>query len=343
MRAVVYDRPGSFEITEVPDPHPGQGEVRLRVLLAGVCGTDVTLHRGGFDPAYPLTPGHEVVGEVDEVGPGVDTLEVGQRVALDNQVPCGLCRMCQRGVPVQCVRLVAQGVSVPGGFAEHVVALAAKCHPVDDLEPELAVLAEPTACVVHGLDLLALRPGSDVLVLGAGPTGLILTQLLRAAGAFSVTVAAPTPAKLALATRLGADATVLLDRDRPEETVERLGGPADPRGNSGFDVVVDATGAAQVLQQTIALTRTRGTVFVYGMPHEGDRWAVSAHDVFRRELTIKGSCSQMNTFDRAVQALRTGRVRADEMITHRFRLEEYGAALAAVSDHACVKAVVAPA
>jgi D-arabinitol dehydrogenase (NADP+) len=280
-------------------------------VLAGVCGTDGHLHQGEFDPVYPLTPGHEIVGEVDEVGEGVTEVRAGQRVCLDNMQACGMCTSCRRARPQYCASAVMQGVNVPGGFAQYIVAPAGKCHPVDDLAPEVAVLAEPTACVMHGLDLLELRPGSDVLVFGAGPTGLVLAQLLRYVGASRVTVAAPTAFKLEVAKRHGAD-------------------------------VIDATGTVAVLSRCVSLTRDGGTVFVYGMTEEAAELTVSPYEIFRRELVLKGSFSQAYSFDRAIAALRGGRVRTEGLVTHRFGLDDYGAALAALADSACIKAVMQP-
>ncbi|OZM77464.1 zinc-dependent alcohol dehydrogenase family protein [Pseudonocardia sp. MH-G8] len=338
MKAVRYEKPREFTVSDVPEPHAGPGEVRLRVTAAGVCGTDGHLHDGQFDPVYPLIPGHEIVGDVDEVGTGVTDLRAGRRVVVDNMRSCGVCSSCRRARPAFCRDLVAQGVNAPGGFAEYLVAPAGKCHPVDDLEPEVAVLTEPLACVIHGLDVLDLRPGSDVLVFGAGPTGLLLAQLLRYSGASRVTVAAPTAFKLEIAARHGADRTVEMDRERPDAALEQLRALSP----EGFDVVVDATGAVGVLERCTALTRDGGTVFVYGMADESARMTVSPYEVFRRELVIKGSFSQAYSFDRALQALRSGRVIADGIITHRFGLDEYGDALAALQDRACVKAVMRP-
>jgi D-arabinitol dehydrogenase (NADP+) len=338
MKAVVYDKPRSFTVTDVAEPHAGAGEVRLRVVLAGVCGTDGHLHQGEFDPVYPLTPGHEIVGEVDELGEGVTAPLAGQRVVLDNMQSCGMCTSCRRARPAFCASLVAQGVNAPGGFAQYIVAPAGKCHPVDDLSAEVAVLAEPTACVMHGLDLLDLRPGSDVVVFGAGPTGLVLAQLLRYVGASRVTVAAPTAFKLEVAKRHGADETVQVDRADPEASTARLRELAP----DGFDVVIDATGTVDVLRRCLSLTRDGGTVFVYGMTEEAAELTVSPYEIFRRELVIKGSFSQAYSFDRAISALRGGRVRTEGIVTHRFGLDDYGAALAALADSACIKAVMQP-
>jgi D-arabinitol dehydrogenase (NADP+) len=111
-----------------------------------VCGTDVHLHRGEFIGVFPLTPGHEITGVVDAVGDGVEGLAAGELIALDNMMSCGDCRPCRRARPQFCDTLRALGVTEPGGFAEHVLAPAGKCHRVSDLDPDVAVFAEPVAC-----------------------------------------------------------------------------------------------------------------------------------------------------------------------------------------------------
>jgi D-arabinitol dehydrogenase (NADP+) len=339
MRAVVYDRPRSFAVSEVPTPEPGAGEVRLRSAITGVCGTDLHIHEGGFDSRYPLIPGHEIVGLVDSVGEGVGDLQVGQLVAADNTVLCGHCYYCRRDEPLFCQNFYSLGVNGPGGFADFVLVRAEKCFPVDDLGSEVAVMVEPTACVVHGLDVLALRPGSDVLVFGAGPTGLLLAQLLLHGGAARVTVAAPTRFKLDLARSYGVDETVQLDRSDPSAGLLETRRLAP----EGFDVVVEATGAVPVLERAVGLTKMGGTLMVYGMASAEDRLAVSPYEIFRRQLTIKGSFAQTHCFDRAIALLRSGRVRTDGIVTHRFGLDGFGEALQALSsDPTCLKSAIVP-
>jgi D-arabinitol dehydrogenase (NADP+) len=338
MKSVVYDKPERFEIADVDVPVAGDGEVLVRVVIAGVCGTDLHLHHGEFGPTYPLTPGHEFVGEVVELGRGVSAVAAGDLVAIDNTSACGYCFNCRRARPTFCSQPVAQGVNAPGGFSEYVVVSAQKCFVVNDLDPEVAVFAEPAACVVHGLDMLDMSPGSDVLLFGAGPTGLILTQLLARSGAGRLTVAAPTKFKLDIAAARGADQVVTTDRHDPEASTQSLRELAP----EGFDVVIDATGALRVLERSIPLTRDGGTVFVYGMTAEADRWSISPYEVFRRELTIKGSFAQSFSFDRSLQALRQRQLDTSDMITHRFKIEEYADALEAVADTRCIKAVLIP-
>lgn len=338
MKAVVYDEPGKFDVRELAVPEPGPGEVLLRVLVAGVCGTDLHLHAGEFGPTYPLIPGHEFVGEAVSVGTEVAEDMLGRRFVVDNTGSCGQCVECRRARPAHCRNLVAQGVNAPGGFAEYVVTSSGRCFAVDDLDPETAVFTEPVACVVHGLDVLGLQPGAKVLLFGSGPTGLILTQLLASSGASELTVAAPTQVKLDLARARGADRTVLVDRLDPAASFEELRQTAP----DGFDVVIDATGAPVVLAEALTLTRTGGTVFVYGMTPQSAVWPVAPYDIFRRELTIKGSFAQQFSFDRALSALRSGRVRTQGMISTRFSLDAYGEALDAVADSTVVKVLIVP-
>ncbi len=355
MKAVVYEGPGEFGIVELPTPTPAAGQVVLRVIVAGVCGTDLHLHDGEFGPRYPLVPGHEFVGEVVALGAGVTAPTVGGRVVVDNTAACGHCVDCRRARPAFCRNLVAQGVNAPGGFAQYVVTDADRCFPIGDLDPFVAVFTEPTACVVHGLDVLAVEPGSHIAIFGAGPTGLILTQLLAHSGAGSLTVAAPSAHKLDIAAKRGADRTVLVDRADPAAAraamlaalsdltgTEVLADEAGTLGGGGFDVVIDATGSPDVLAQAPALVRVGGTIFVYGVAREAATWTVHPYDIFRRELTVKGSFAQQFSFDRALDALRTGHVDTSGLITDRFGLDDYDAALAAVADSASVKTVLVP-
>ena len=345
MKAVVYPRPRELSLADLPDPVPGPGEVRVRVARSGICGTDLHLHEGEFDPAYPLVPGHEMAGVVDQIGSAaggdatVGDLAVGDPVAVDNATACGTCRACGRDEHLFCEAFRSQGVNAPGGAAEYVVVRADKVFPIGDLTLDEAVLAEPTACAVHGLDTLALRPGADVAIVGAGPTGLLLAQLILHGGAGRVTVAAPTPFKLELARSYGVDRVVEVDRDSPTSVTDRLA----PLAGAGFDVAVDATGAPSVIAQLPGLVRHRGTVFVYGMAPEQATVSLRPYDVFRRELTVKGSFAQVNCFERALRHLRSGRVRTEGIITHRFGLEDYGRALDTLrSDPVCLKAVIEP-
>lgn len=337
MLAVRYDAPRSFDVLEVPDPDPGPGEVRVAVTIAGCCGTDLHIHEGGFFTRYPLTPGHEIVGVIDRLGEGVDSLSTGTKVAVDNTVLCGVCSACQRDQPLFCRNFHSLGVTDDGGFAGYVVARAEKCFVVDDLADEVAVMVEPLACAVHGMDVLELGPGSDVVLFGAGPTGLLLAQLCLHGGAARVTVVAPSAFKLELARHFGVDQTLQVARGELQAALPELHRLAP----EGFDVVIEATGAPAVLEHCPGLARDGGTVLVYGMADGEDRVGFSPYEIFKRELTIKGSFAQTHCFDRSIAYLKSGRVCTEGIVTTRFSLARFGDALEAMRhDASCLKAAI---
>lgn len=338
MRAIVFRGDSKWGVEDVRTPTPGPGEVLLRTIMTGVCGTDEHLLHGGFIAKFPLIPGHEIVGEVVELGEGVTQLSVGMNVVVDNAIYCGECSSCRRGTPLFCSNFTSLGCNAPGGFAEQVLVRASKLYPIGNLDPSIAVFTEPTACALHGVDMLALKPASDVLVFGAGPTGLLLAQLLKMAGAARVTVAAPTALKLELAARHGANQAVQIDRAHPEDAFNRLRGIAP----EGFDAVIEATGSTTILENAVSLTHIGGTVLVYGLAGENAVAAVKPYEIFSRELTIKGSFAQANCIGRALFTLQSGVVSTGGMITSRVGLESFADALANLKDSSQIKTVVVP-
>ena len=337
MKAVVFEAPHQVTLADVPDPVPTAGQVLLKPLITGVCGTDRHLLAGGFMATYPLIPGHEIVAEVVETT-AESNLAAGDLVAVDNTEVCQACYYCRRGKPLYCENFYSRGCNAPGGFAELMVAPWYKCFDIGGLAPEVAVLTEPLACAVHGMDVLDLDRGSDVLVFGSGPTGLLLAQLLRSAGAWRVTVAAPSRSKLDVALELGIDGVVQIDRANPAAALDELRGLAP----KGFDAVVEATGSPAVLALCPGLTKIGGTVMVYGMADESATAPFEPYDLFSRELRVQGSFAQINCFDRALMALQTGRVRTEGILTDRFPLTDFEGALRAVASSASLKAVVEP-
>lgn len=339
MKAVVYDAARSFSVREIPTPDPKPGEVRVRVLQTGICGTDLHIHNGKFFAEFPLIPGHELVGPVDAIGEGTEGFRLGELVAVNPNVNCGECTYCREGRTLMCARLRGLGTNWPGSFAEYVTVPAKLAFSVDGIDPDISVFTEPASCAAHGLETLSPRPGSSALVFGAGPTGLLLAQMIAHGGAASVTVAASSEFKLKRAGLLGLDETYLMDRADLAGDVGKLAAASD----GGYDLVVDATGSAAVSEQCVPLTRSGGTVLFYGVTEPEDRVSISPYDVFRREITIKGSFAEINSFPAAIAALRTGRARTDGLITHRFTLGNYAEALEALrSDRTVHKIVIEP-
>ncbi|MEU9888293.1 zinc-dependent alcohol dehydrogenase family protein [Sphaerisporangium sp. NPDC051011] len=338
MRAVSYPEPESFAVVELPDRPLAAGEVRAQTIAVGLCGTDLHLHHGENMPVYPLTPGHEIVAEIVECAPDVDPARLGERVAVDNVIYCLQCENCRRGDFNFCLNRRSHGTKLPGGFAEHIVVPARNCHPIGDMPTADAVLIEPTACAVHGVGLLRIPAGASVLVVGAGPTGQILAQLLAGEQTSRVVVAAPTQWKLDIAKQNGATDAVLLDRADFSAARDRFTEIAP----LGFDVVIDATGVVAVMQELIGLVRSGGTLMLYGISGPEEKLPIPAYEIFRRQITIVGSFAQQHDFPRAIALIRAGRVRSSGIISTTFALDDYADALASLSDPTVLKAVVTP-
>src|SRR5829696_567503 len=253
MKAVRYQAPGDFAVTDVPMPPVGPLDVLMKVHQSGLCGTDVHLHHGTYIGVYPLTPGHETIGEIEEVGTEVTRFQPGQRVTVNPNIYCGHCEYCLAGQLVRCANTEGMGVHRPGFFAEYASADHRQVFSVDGVELKKTVFAEPTACAMQGLETLGQRPGGSALVMGAGPTGLLLAQLIGSGGATSVTVGDIVPFKLETAAGLGVDSTVSMTKD-PAQNIDRLRA-ASPTGD-GYDVVVEATGTTAVGNICVPLTAT---------------------------------------------------------------------------------------
>jgi len=339
MKAIVYSAPLHFRHSDVADPTLADDEVLVRVRACGICGTDLHIHQGEFIAQFPLIPGHEIAGEVAALGAGVTDLKVGDRVVADNTELCGHCFYCRRDQPLYCEHFVSHGVNVAGGQAEYVAIKAAKIFPIQRLSWREAVMVEQLACAMHGLDVIDLRPGSEVLLFGAGPTGNLLAQLLRLNGAAHVTVAAPPGPKLDLVEKLGADAVLPIDRDDFARHRRQLL-QTHPRG---FDVVIEATGVPQLCEEALVYARKGGQIIVYGVYDKAARVSWSPYEIFERELTIKGSFAQTHCFDRALLYLESGRIEVKGIVTQEFALAEYGAALDALRSRQGIKSMIVPA
>jgi D-arabinitol dehydrogenase (NADP+) len=340
MKALVYQGPESFEIADIPTPDVSADQVLIMVDTCGICKTDLHIHRGKFIAQFPLVPGHEFAGEVAEVGSRVTGFEPGDRVTADNAVPCGHCYYCRRDKPLYCENFYSLGCNAPGGFAEYVVVRHDKVfHLPEHVSFDEAAFTEPTACVVHCMDVVDIRPGDDVLLIGAGPAGLVLAQAIANSGASRLVVAAPTKSKLEIARALGADETVTIDRSDLGSSKDEILGLAP----KGYDVIFDATGSGRITEQCPQFAKYGGKIVVFGVPDEDEKISVSPYDIYRREISLIGSFAQVNRFPRALDYIANGIVKTGPIVTHSFPLEEYAAALEVLSgDREALKIMIKP-
>lgn len=329
MRAAKIENPGNVVIGDVPDPVAGPGDVVVEVAACGVCGTDLHIADGEFAPTpYPIIPGHEFSGTVVEVGSGVVSgIEVGARVAVDPSLFCGYCVACRKGRGNLCANWGATGDTVDGAFAERVSVPATQAYELpDEMSFEQGALVEPLSCAVHGVRRLGVEVGETVLVVGAGTMGLLLTQLLVRAGAM-VTAVDRVPSKLDLATGMGALAVATDINDLEGQQ---------------FDIVVDVTGVAQVIEQGLDAVRRGGRFLVFGVAPSDARVALRPFRVYNDEITVLGSMAVLHSFGAALEMIAARQITTDGLVTHRLPLTGYEQALQTVRDGTGVKVHVQP-
>ncbi|TFK20526.1 GroES-like protein [Coprinopsis marcescibilis] len=339
MEAVCYKAARKVELIAAPIPKIKEDQVLIKVTCCGICGTDYHLAEGEFLAKFPLIPGHEIVGYIAEVGNKVVDLKVGDRCVVDNTILCDSCFYCRRDQYLFCENFESLGVTTDGGFAEYVAAQSKKVYKINNLSDEEATLIEPTSCAIHGMDKLSPAVGVEALILGAGPTGLILAQLLRLNGASHITIAANKGIKTQIARDLNsADDYVELDRENPSQQWADIKAK-HPRG---FDVVIEATGSERVANDSINYVRRGGTLMIYGVYSNDARVHWSPAKIFSDEIKIIGSFAQTHCFPRAVNYLESGKINVKGLVTDVFTIKEYPQALERLNSKKACKIVVKP-
>jgi 2-desacetyl-2-hydroxyethyl bacteriochlorophyllide A dehydrogenase len=319
MKAVVFERKESLEIKEVPVPEIGALDVLVHPEAVGVCATDVHIFHGEFIPTYPLIPGHEPAGVVVETGSDVEGLKPGDQVMIDPSVFCEACYFCRQNLQNHCLNWNGIGVTRNGCFAEFVRVPAKNCYPFSGLSFSEAAMAEPLACVVYGQERARMPLGADVLIFGAGPIGCLHLLTSKVNGAARVTMVDLRQDKLEAAARLGADVTVV-SNDRLAEVLREV-------APYGFDVVIDATGVAKVVEKAIDFVKPTGRLLVFGVCHPAETMAVRPFDIYKRDIEIIGSFAIRKTYAPAAELLKSGAIDVKPLIADVLPLEKFGKAL----------------
>jgi 2-desacetyl-2-hydroxyethyl bacteriochlorophyllide A dehydrogenase len=332
MKAAVLHGPRDLRLEPAADPRLNADDVIVRVAAAGLCGTDYSIWTGDRAVGYPRIMGHEFLGTVAAVAPGVSRVRVGERVVVEPNYSCGQCHLCREGNRNLCMQRIAVGIDVDGGFAE-LARVPARCSwPIPaGLGDEDALLAEPLAVVVRAVNRAAPRAGETAAVLGAGTLGLLALQVLKSRGA-RVLVASRTSRRFELARSLGAEATHEVGQGAAETAARTFS------GREGVDMVIETAGTAEAVSRALTLVRPGGRVILTGLPHEPT--PVSFFTVVRREITIAGSMIYQDEFREAVRLLGQGVVRGRPLVTHRFGLDAIGEAFGAHRDPASIKVAI---
>jgi L-iditol 2-dehydrogenase len=344
MRAVRFYEPGVLKLEHVDLPAVGPDEILVKTAVTLTCGTDLKMYKRGHPFAKPpLIIGHEFAGVVTQVGENVQNFREGMRVVAANSAPCNSCFFCRRGKQNLCEHLNENviGFSWPGAYAEYVRVPA---HIVKQNTHEIpshvsftqAALVEPLACVVHGIELAEIGIADTVVVIGAGPIGLLHLQLARRS-AGRVIVSDLSKRRLETAQDLGADHLIEAGQ---EEQVKRVKELTDGKG---ADVVIEAAGLPETWEKAVAMTRPGGITLLFGGCRSGTTITVDTGSLHYGEITIRGAFHHTpSCVEKALNLISSGTVKADYLVGREMPLAEVANALELMAKGEAVKVAIRP-
>ena len=346
MKVAKFYAPGDIRLEDVLEPEVSSGEVKIRVVNCSTCGTDVKISRSGHpNMTPPQIMGHEIAGEITEIGNGVEGWSVGDRVQVIAAIPDGTCPECLAGHPAVCENQLSMGYQFPGGFAEYLV-VPNEVIRVDGLNriPDSvgfaeASLAEPLACVINGQELARVGEGDSVVIIGSGPIGCLHVRLARARGAKQVILIDLNAERLAAAAAIvKPDLTIAAEESDPVEAVLAA------TGGRGADVVITAAASGRAQEQGLRMLARRGRLSLFGgLAKDAPNITVDANLVHYRELTIVGVNGSSPAHNKqALELIASGAVPVTDLITHRLPLERVLEAFDIVARGEAIKVTIEP-
>jgi threonine dehydrogenase-like Zn-dependent dehydrogenase len=304
-----------LEVRRVEEPPLTHGDVLIRVVAGGVCGTDLAIASRALKANLPLILGHEFTGEVAEVGELVEGIDVGSRVTSEINLTCGNCHFCESGVRTHCLKRKAIGIDVNGAFAEFIAIPAENIHILrESISYEEGIFIEPLAAAIQTMKMSRISSKDTVVIVGDGRLGQLVAQAVKAAVSDSkVIMLGKHDSKLRLAEEIGAvDRTVNVARQDPKKIVM-----SETKG-LGANIAVEATGKPDALNLALSLVRHRGTVALKST--HGENATIDSTQVAVRELTLQGS--RCGPFDEAIKMLAEGKVKVKPLISAKYPLTE---------------------
>jgi len=339
MRVAMYYNNSDVRLEEMPTPEIGPGEILVKVIASGICGSDV-MEWYRIKKA-PLVLGHEIAGEIVETGEGVESYKVGDRVFVSHHIPCNTCYYCLRGYHTACETLHTTNYD-PGGFAEYIRVPALNVDRgvfilPDELSFDDGVFIEPLACVIRGQRIANLQPGQSVLILGSGISGLLHLLLAKALGAGRIITTDVSEYRLRMALSFGADAAIEAHEDIPARLLEI-------NDNRLANLVIVCTGAPSAFDQALKSVDRGGTILCFATTEPDVELSVPLNEFWRNEIKLMPSYgnSPLDAIE-AIELIRAGRVPVEKMITHRLSLEEAGLGFQLVAEgNESMKVIVEP-
>lgn len=322
MKAFIVHRPHHYSVVEIPVSEPGDGEVLVRSMYAGICGTDVELAKGMVRADavnYPCIPGHEWSGIVEKVGSGVTGLKPGDRVVSEGVQHCGYCRFCRQGQTNLCEHMKELGFTIPGGLSQYVIANARMIHRLpDDFPLDMAALIEPTAVTTRGVWRAKPKPGETIAVIGPGTVGLLAVMISKLFSPRQIILIGVTDESLKLGQSLGATEIINLSEEEAAGRIDKL----------EADIVFECAGKSSAVGMAFSIVRRGGKVVLLGAAGKDAKMELFSDLFHVKDLEIHGILSYTKeTWQDAVQLVTNRLIPVDKLIRHRFSLAEVDKAL----------------
>lgn len=319
MKAARFYEKRKLVVEDVPVKEPKDTEVVIKIKYCGICGTDVHIfegEKGSAEVHPPVILGHELSGDVERVGAAVSRFKKGDRVSVDPNSYCGKCYFCANGKKHLCTDMKGLGTAVDGGFAEYITVPEETVYPIaENVSYEAAAMTEPISCCLHGFDMTDVRMGDTVMIVGTGNIGLIMVQLARHAGADKIIAVEPNDGRRKKAVSMGADFGINPLEDDTDAVLRE-------HGIVNIDKVIDCAGRTSTAEYSVHYAGRGATVMLFGLTGPDDIMDLKPFEVFQKELTIKGSFVNPDTFERAGRLLGSGIIKTEEIITDIIDLDE---------------------
>lgn len=345
MKAVILYGPNNFDSGEFEKPRIGDNDILLKMKSAAICGTDIRILEGKKTKGvrYPSIIGHEICGIIDKVGKNVKHYNVGDKVSIANVMPCKSCHSCLTGRENACLNRKAIGYEYNGGFAEYVlipdifVEGGNVVKLPENVSFEEGALIEPLACCIRGMKNAGTGFNDTVLILGAGPIGLMHLQLSKIAGAKQVIVSEPINSRREKALKLGADRVVNPNEEDLSEIIMTM------TDGIGADVIIMAIGVPAIVNSTIKLCRKGGTVNLFaGFAGTGES-TIEVNAIHYNEITLNGSTAyKREDYFQSRDIVVSKKINLKEIVTHRFKIDEFKKAYEVCKSGEGLKVIIEP-
>lgn len=339
MRTIITNGDGEIWEEERERPEPGSTEVLVKIRAVGICGSDIGLIEGEGPPwtRYPLIPGHEVCAEVVRIGKDVDSLSVGDRVALHGFIYCGTCKACREGHYYQCDEVCEIGFTIAGGYREYAVFPAYTLTPVPESISDLeACQIDSAACTLHAMNRITSSVSDTAAVLGPGSLGLFGVQLLRAQGVRDVILTGTREERLSVGRNLGATKTINVRKEDPVKTID------EHTNGRGVEICVEAAGAGDVVNTCLKIAADQGQIALTGVFSETKE--IDPNEIVAKELSVVGGVTASHAGEDVIGLFERDDLTIDGIVTHEFDLAKYEKAISYVKERrdGVIKAVLRP-